>query len=464
MTTSITNNPATSTSARLLITPESAWGEAPSTAFKALAKVLPFTSEGLTYTPTTITSDTITDYRAASDLILTNRQAEGTVDAEFTGQNFDHLLKAALLSTGSTGSNTDASSWHLINTDTDSLGTLTLTGGYSFQNQTTGGAHLTFSQSSAAIRTALGGLLKGQVIVIKGGAVANGAINGTYTVLSTTTTSNSVVVRTLEAFGTISTGTMTNEASSATTVSSQRIADGNTANDIDRQSFLIEKQFRIGGAGSLKNKYFLYRGMYVQSVAFTVSAQSLATISLSFLGKDSEAHEDGDPLFSSINTAQNASGLSTAQLLASRATLGNTGVNGSSDFSAVYVDGALQGLVGSITFTVNNNLRAQNALGTTGAVNVAPGSSEVTGSVDILFENLNTYNKFINNETSSIQFRFTTLDAAGEILTYQAYFPKVKFSNVSQPISGANTDIITTASFTALYDDDSKASVLISKA
>lgn len=468
------NNLADSSLSRILITPESTWGAATTGADNALAKVLPFTGESLTYTPTTITSATITSRRAQSDLILANLQAEGDLDGEFTEGNFDGLLKAALLSTGSTtGPKVDALSWELINTEADSFGVQILTGGAVFSN-VDGAGRIFYVQSDApVIRRALLSLVKGQAITIGDTVLNSGVAHGTYTVLSATKEPDGtgedddlygITIDLLEPIAGIT--TPVEEGIDTITLTTQRIADGNSDNTVDRQSFTIEKQLRLGGDD---NKYFIYKGMLVNSLTFSVSAQELATISVSFLGKNSEAFEFGDTEFTTVNMRQNATGLTNgtdgiSQLELATVGLDNPSVNGSDDFSGIYQGGELQALVSSFSLTVSNNLRPQNALGATGAIGIGVGTSEVSGSVDVYLKDLSMYKKFIENDTSSLQFRFTATDSAGDSHTYQIYLPKIKFSNVEQPISSNNTDVVTTGTFTALYDADSNASIVISKA
>ena len=52
----------------------------------------------------------------------------------------------------------------------------------------------------------------------------------------------------------------------------------------------------------------------------------------------------------------------------------------------------------STSFALTNNLRGQEAIGSLGYIGIALGRLEITGNIELYFENADEYTTFLNNQ------------------------------------------------------------------
>ncbi len=104
----------------------------------------------------------------------------------------------------------------------------------------------------------------------------------------------------------------------------------------------------------------------------------------------------------------------------------------------------------SMNLNINNNTTGAKAIGTLGSYDVADFGFEVTGDVDLYFEDLVTYNKFINSESFSVTFVLED----GDNNRIACYMPKCKFESLESPIDGKDNFLMQNGSFRALRDAD----------
>ena len=109
---------------------------------------------------------------------------------------------------------------------------------------------------------------------------------------------------------------------------------------------------------------------------------------------------------------------------------------------------AMAAKVRSMTLELNNNLRAQEAIGVLGNVGIALGKLDITGNIELYFEDSVEYTKFLNNSAFAMSFKL--LDAAGNY--YLFTLPKVKYEEGTITSGQLDQDLMVTGKWRALYD------------
>lgn len=201
------------------------------------------------------------------------------------------------------------------------------------------------------------------------------------------------------------------------------------------KSFSIEKYFEG------LNKYHTFKGLRVSSMSLDLGAGDMVTGSFSFLGK----------------------GIATGTSSASTGT--PTAANSNSIFNAVdnvtvlkeggstYSDKVM-----SLSLTVENNLRANQSVGSLEATRIGFGQFNVSGSMSVYFQNQGVFDKFVNGTDSSIEF--TLSDGTN---SYNVLIPKVEYTAANVTAGGANSDVMAEVEFTAKYDATNDCTLKITR-
>lgn len=157
------------------------------------------------------------------------------------------------------------------------------------------------------------------------------------------------------------------------------------------------------------NQYFLYNGIRLNQGAFSFPQEGLIQVVLGAIGRQetiSSSSIDATPTYSS-----------TEPFVSFEA--------------AIYQDGSGSplGTVTQLNFTIANNLRDQQfVIGSRYRYNLPAGKRRVTGNFTAFFEDVTTYNKFLNNTTVALRVRVTDATSG---LWVEFEFPKVKLAGQS---------------------------------
>lgn len=183
--------------------------------------------------------------------------------------------------------------------------------------------------------------------------------------------------------------------------------------------------------------YEYMRGMTLNTLQIDAKAQAIATYTKNYLGRDAYlpspmmrvagATDIPAPTYSVLNTSSN---------------VGRIGFDGSTITGPNFVMGA--------TISVNNNIRAQQGIGSIGAIGTGNGEFTVTGTLDTYFGDSSIYQKIINNTLTSFDMRFGRNDGNREAILFD--MPSIKLGAGSPAVSGKNADVMINASFTAIRD------------
>lgn len=361
-------------------------------------------TSNLQFALTSDTSKEIRSDRQTTDLVITGASASGSVPFELSYREYDPFIEAALQGTWQT--------W-----GTNGVGASIPTSATFTASTLTAGA----ATSGTSIFT---NLALGQWVRISGSTISgqNILVQVSKTISPTTT------VLTFE--GTPFTSA-TGNGGAAVKVNTSRLSNGTT-----QRSFSIER------AHADITQFFNFRGLTASKLSLSFASGAIVTGSFDFMGKDS------------VRAATTAMGTVTESQ-----TFGI--MNAVSGVGNIYEGGtALTGTsIKSLTFDLDNALRAQDAIGTLGAVGIGSGSVALTGTMEVYLADGTMYDKFINNTASSISWSAVDGDGNGYVFT----LPKIKFSDAKVTGGSLNTDAMLSMPFTALMDATTLKTIIIDR-
>lgn len=374
---------------------ESSFGTAPGGTYQEIRE----TGETLAPTRNYITSAELRSDRQVADLVLGDVSAGGAVNVEMSYGTYDDWLAAAL------------------------------------QHSQTWASAVTVTQSDMSADTTdnsfnstadFGSLVEGQWIKVSG--FANAENNGYFKII-TKSSSSKIIVAGAAALSNETPGTP------VTIYQGAYITNGTTFN-----TFTIEREYE-----DIASTFELFTGMGVSQMDINIQAGAIFTGAFTFLGKTGASATSSD---ASGNTAA-----TTTDVL-----------NAMNNVQAIYegapsgdVYGSLSAI--SLAFSLNNNLRARQQIGSTGAISLGSGTVSVTGTLSQYFASAALFNKFLADTPTS--FAWIVGDAAGNRYVFE--FPQVKFSTGQRPATAINTDVIAELGFTAYRDPSELITIRIAR-
>lgn len=184
-------------------------------------------------------------------------------------------------------------------------------------------------------------------------------------------------------------------------------------------------------------EFHYYDGMTLSKLTFTAKQQAMLTGSAEFMGQTttiatsrfSGATDIAPPTFDIMTTATSA---------------GRVFINGLVPADLNYVQ--------SVDVTIDNTLRSQVALGSTGPIGIGIGRSMVTGKMGFFY----TSQAVLNNLRSNLPVSLMVLSAAGDD-TYGREgllidMPRIKFTKGGVEVPAIDTDRMWNPAFTATLD------------
>ena len=229
----------------------------------------------------------------------------------------------------------------------------------------------------------------------------------------------------------LSTGTLVTEAASeAITVQmGQQITNGTTL-----KSYNFEKTYE-----DLTDVLALFKGMSINNLNLEVPADGIITGSFGFMGSKEEPLTESGGLGYTDETT----------------TIVMTGANHVPEIFENLEDIAILNL----SLAINNNLRSRMQVGTLGVASMGSGSVDVTGSVTINLANATLYDKYIDQDVTSIAMALK--DAAGN--GYVIEMPSVKIISGTRSAGGINTDVVGEFEIRAYMDATEGITIRIAK-
>lgn len=384
--------------------------EVPGSTPPQLARLLRMTGESLNFNLGTETSKEIRGDRMTADNFLVSASASGGFNFEFSYQEYDPFIAAAL-----------QNNWTAQGTNGD----LTLaTGSFSAKTLTAGSG------------TPFATVEVGQWVKIASAVTA--VNNGIFKVTAKSPTS----ITTLK-YNTLTqqldpTFSFTTEAATANVkVITSRIKNGQIL-----RGFTIEKRFE-DVAQALK-----YTGMTPSKMNLNFASGAAVTGSFDFMG---------------MGSARDTSTMLPAAGAASQNYPVVNAVRGVGAIQEGGVDLSTSTFVKSLSISLDNNLRTQDAIGVLGAAGVGSGTLKITGNIEVYFADGTLYDKFLNSTASS--FSVTVLDNTDGTMAngYNILIPKLKFTSADIKAGAMNQDIMVSMAYEALMDPITGAEIVIDR-
>jgi len=154
------------------------------------------------------------------------------------------------------------------------------------------------------------------------------------------------------------------------------------------------------------------------------------------------------------NATTQIAGATTSAAATTQSMTGTVGVN------TITINGsASTEIISSMTLKMDNNARVINQIGLLGAADILLGTFDVTGTMDMYFQDATAYNRLVNDTPFSLSFKLQ--DAAGAY--YKFTLPVVKFESGTLVAGGLDTDMVYSGTFRATYDSVSLATLTIER-
>ncbi len=365
------------------------------------------TGESLAYSISKTESAEIRSDRQITDLISTGAGASGGINIELSYKEYDTLIRAVMMS-----------AWVYYGVQTAGVGqgvgtsfvptftTSTITAG-------------TAPTSTSAFTT----LTKGQWFKLN----AVGSVNhgGTFRVSGSVSPTSTVI--------TVDASTpLVADTAAAATISSSRVSNGTT-----------KTQFTLERALNDVSQFFAYTGMTASKLNLKWASGSITGGSFDFMGKSG------------------VRGTSSALPASPVASLAYDVMNGVSGVASIMEGGSLLtgAFIKSLDLSIDNSLRAIDAIGTLGSVAIGTGTIKVTGTMEVYLADGALYDKFINNTLSSLQF--LTKDSAGN--GYAIQVPALKYGDAKVQAGSKDQDIMLSIPFTGIMDTVTGKTLIIDR-
>lgn len=188
-------------------------------------------------------------------------------------------------------------------------------------------------------------------------------------------------------------------------------------------SYLLEQEF----SDIAQFKYLA--GARCSQMSLNITARQVINGTFNFLGKQM--------FTAAVTRAGSAATAST-----------NSSMNASTNVASIMDNGsAISAPVRSITCTVNGNLRPLDQIGSLALAQIGDGTFNVSGRIEIYFQDSTIYDKVLSHTTTSLAFR--TVDDAGQ--GYDWLFPAIKLTG-DPNAAGQNQDVILPLDWQAKYD------------
>lgn len=195
-------------------------------------------------------------------------------------------------------------------------------------------------------------------------------------------------------------------------------------NGTTRRSFTIQKHLTDIG------QFFNYTGCVINTMSLQMRVGEIITGTFGVLGT------------SATRDAAQISGASVGS------TTTTSPLNAVVDVGSIQIDSVpYTGCVSELSLSINNNLRPVDCIGTLGHTDLLYGTTEITGSMNIYFNEGSLYDKFLNATDFSIY-----LPIANNSDTFEILIPRAKFETGEVVAGGQNSEVMFNATWRALYD------------
>lgn len=204
-------------------------------------------------------------------------------------------------------------------------------------------------------------------------------------------------------------------------------------------SWTIQKHFQDLAVPQFQN----FVGCRVGGMSLNVQVGSIITGSFSFMG-----------LSASMSAAQIAGATFTSP------GDGLVPFTAAVNVGAIKKDGVAMGVgLRTMNMTLNNSLRGQEVIGTLGLAGIALGKLDLSGDIELYFENATEYQAFLDADDFALSYEMTS--DIGDKYTF--VYPRVKYEDGEILSGGLDQDLMVKGKWRALYDSSTSSMVEITK-
>jgi hypothetical protein len=210
-------------------------------------------------------------------------------------------------------------------------------------------------------------------------------------------------------------------------------------NGTTETSLTIERGF----LGQSVPTYIITKGMHANTLQHTFTSKQKVTGQAAFMGMG------GSQSTTALDASPDAA--TTNAVMAANANVGRLAENGSTLTSPNWAR--------SFDFTINNNLRQVEDVGSTSPVAVREGECTVTGKIETYFGDNSLLAKFYNGTATAINAR---VQKNSQALIFQVPRAIIR-SDANPQATGKNTDVMLNASWQASIDDTTSAHIILDR-
>ena len=367
-----------------------------------------FTSESLNNSADFTSSEEIRSDRMTPDTVQTSLSAGGDINGELSYQSYDDIIQGAMFSTWVTSSGEVAEATDI---------TLTKTAG-------TPNTWVLTASGATNFSTLLSDTAVGQFVEIVGFSVA-----GRFYAEVTSKSATTLGIKPLTNVATEA------EGDPVSVIPLDYIRNGTT-----NRSFTIQKSF----TDLSTVEYWNFTGAKIGEWSLDFQTGQILNTAFSVLARDG------------VMTESQFSGATVAAAT-------TTGVmNAVNDVTAITFDGDPGGATyrfNSLSLSMNNALRGQEAIGTLGFIGVVPGRLQITGDIELYFEDSSLFDNF--RAATAFQLTLMVQDSDGN--AYILTLPRCKYTSMEIVAGGLDTDIFASASLEALINSAGTYQIQLSR-
>ncbi|MBT2321292.1 hypothetical protein J7E62_02825 [Variovorax paradoxus] len=191
----------------------------------------------------------------------------------------------------------------------------------------------------------------------------------------------------------------------------------------------------------------LYTGMEPNTMELNVEVGSIITGSFGFIGQTHDVR-DGASYLPGAPVASKSFDVMNAVTDVGTVFEGDTNLLAGGSF------------IKSLSLSLNNNARGQKAVGVFGNAGVGLGEFEISGSMQVYFEDATYYKKWLDGERTSLTVGFCDSQGNG----YLFELDKVMFRDGGLNPGGNNEDVMLDLPFDAFYDAATGRGIRITRA
>ena len=220
-------------------------------------------------------------------------------------------------------------------------------------------------------------------------------------------------------------------------------------NGTKQNPLTFEKRFYRGkdadGSSDLFD-YLRFSGMVANTMNLSISANEIITGSFDFMGKGATSDDD-------IITGATYTEAGTTPVLSASHDVGTLTLTGAGD-------SGYSPKIMSVSLDVNNNLQGAGIVGSVDYANIGAGSFNVSGSLELYYENLDMYAAFL--ASTELALSLTLGKTSGSKYTIE--IPRLKLSSCNIVAEGQNSYVMCSSEFQGLKDSSLGATMKITRA